>query len=83
MKNDVAKPATWKVVVAAILDFLLVFLGGGYVIALLTGGITDSGFELNGAPAFLLFALVIGYFVVMNKWLGGTVFKRLFGIAGR
>jgi len=74
------KVSTWKVVLAAILDFLLVFLGGGYVIALVTGGTTDGGFQLNGAPALILFALVIAYFVVMKR-LGGTLFKRLFGIA--
>jgi len=83
MANDEARAPTWKIVVAAILDFLLVFVGAGYVIARLTGNTTATGFELNGGPALLLFALVIAYFVVMNKWLGGTLFKRLFGIAGR
>ncbi|MDP3958575.1 MAG: RDD family protein [Pseudorhodobacter sp.] len=83
MGDEGTRPATWKIVVAAIFDFLLVFLVGGYLIAIMTGDATDGGFELTGAPALLLFALVIAYFVVMNKWLGGTVFKRLFGIAGR
>lgn len=73
------KASTWKVVTAAILDFLLVFLGGGYIIAKLTGGITENGFELSGAPAFALFALVVAYFVVMKR-LGGTLFKRLLGV---
>jgi hypothetical protein len=73
------KASTWKVVTAAILDFLLVFLGGGYIIAKLTGGVTENGFELNGAPAFALFALVVAYFVVMKR-LGGTLFKRLLGV---
>ena len=77
MAND--KPATWKVVIAAILDFLLIFLGGGYVIALLTGGITDGGFQLTGLPALGLFALVVVYFIGMKR-IGGTVFKRIFGI---
>ena len=66
--------------IAAILDFFLIFLGGGYVIALLTGGITEGGFSLNGLPALGLFALVIVYFVGMKR-IGGTVFKRVFGIA--
>jgi len=83
MGDNGARPSTWKIVVAAILDFLLVFFGAGYVIARLTGNTTADGFELNGGPALLLFALVIAYFVVMNKWLGGTLFKRLFGIAGQ
>lgn len=78
MANE--KVSTWKVVLAAILDFLLVFLGGGYVIAMMTGDTTEGGFQLNGVPALILFALVIAYFVVMKR-LGGTLFKRLFGIA--
>jgi hypothetical protein len=73
------RPATWKVITAAILDFLLVFIGGGYVIARLTGGITEGGFQLSGGPAFALFALVVAYFVVLNR-MGGTVFKRLLGV---
>ena len=73
------KPATWKVVIAAVLDFLLVFLVGGYAIAKLTGGVTESGFELNGLPALALFALVAVYFIGAKR-VGGTVFQRLFGI---
>ncbi len=74
------QPKTWKVVIAAILDFLLIFFVGGYLIAALTGGTTEGGFELNGWPALLLFALIVLYFWGMKR-LGGTVFKRLFGIA--
>lgn len=83
MADDGTKAPTWKIVVAAILDFLLVFLGAGYAIALITGDTTDSGFELSGAPALVLFALVALYFVVFNRYLGGTLFKRLLGIGGR
>ena len=77
---EAQKPATWKVVIAAILDFFLVFLLGGYIIAMLTGNTTECGFQLNGLPALVLFALVILYFWGMRK-VGGTVFRRLFGIA--
>ena len=76
------RPKTWKVVTAAILDFLLVFFVGGYLIALLTGGMTEGGFHLSGLPALLLFALIILYFWGMKR-LGGTLFKRLFGIVGK
>jgi hypothetical protein len=72
----------WKAIIAGFLDFVLVFGGGGYVIALLTGGLTENGFRLEGLPALALFALVIGYFVVFGRYLGGTIFRRLFGIAG-
>jgi uncharacterized membrane protein YoaK (UPF0700 family) len=67
---------TWKKVVAGILDFLTIFIGGGYLIALATGNTTDGGFELNGAPALLAFALVIAYFVLMPRF-GGTIWQRI------
>lgn len=76
------RPATWKVVLAAILDFFAVFFLGGYVIAALTGGSTKGGFELNGWPALLLFALIILYFWGAKR-VGGTLFQRLFGLAGK
>jgi hypothetical protein len=76
------RPKTWKVITAAILDFLFIFLFGGFLIAFFTGGLTDTGFKLNGWPALLLFALVILYFLGMKR-LGGTLFKRLFGLVGK
>jgi hypothetical protein len=71
--------STWKKVVAAILDFLFVMFVGGYAIGYLTGNLTDEGFSLNGGPAFILFALIILYFVIFTKYLGGTLFQRLLG----
>ncbi|MBR1222837.1 RDD family protein [Bradyrhizobium sp. U87765 SZCCT0131] len=72
--------STWRKVFAAILDFLLVFIGGGFVIGYLTGGLTDGGFKLSGGPAFVLFAAIVLYFIVFPRYLGGTVFQRLLGI---
>lgn len=71
----------WKKVLAFIIDLVGSFVILGFVIAVATGNTTDNGFSLNGGPALLLFALVIAYFVVMNKKFGGTLGKRLFGIA--
>lgn len=70
----------WKLLVAGILDFLLIFIVGGYLIALATGGTTSGGFQLNGLPAILLFALIFLYFWGMRR-MGGTLFRRLFGVA--
>jgi uncharacterized membrane protein YoaK (UPF0700 family) len=67
---------TWKKVVAGILDFFTIFIGGGYLIAAITGNTTDGGFELNGAPALVAFALVIAYFVLMPRF-GGTIWQRI------
>lgn len=72
-------PSTWRIVLAALLDFLTAFFGLGFIIASLTGGTTEKGFSLEGGPAFLLFALVVAYFVVFNKFLGGTIWKRILG----
>ena len=39
----------------------------------------DQGFELNGAPAFIVLAVVVLYFIVFRRFLGGTLFQRLLG----
>ncbi|WP_428426984.1 hypothetical protein [Pararhizobium sp.] len=70
-------PSTWRIVLAAILDFLTAFFVLGYLVASIFGGKTEEGFNLQGGPAFLMFALVVAYFVVFNKFLGGTIWKRI------
>ncbi len=72
-----ASVPTWRKVVAAILDFLTLFFAGGYLIGRLTGNLTDGGFQLEGAPALILFAVIIAYFVIFTRYLGGTVWQRL------
>lgn len=69
--------ATWRKVVAAILDFIFVFFVGGYLIGWATGGLTEEGFSLNGGPAIVLFGIVILYFVLLTRFAGGTIFQRL------
>lgn len=74
------KPAgTWRKVFAAILDFIFIFWAGGYAIGKVTGGLTEGGFSLSGGPAILLFAVIILYFVIFRRYLGGTLFQRLLG----
>ena len=70
-------PSTWRLVLAAILDFFTVFLIGGYVIASIFGGKTDEGFNLSGMPALLLFAVIIAYFWIFNRFLGGTIWRHI------
>ncbi len=74
-------PPTWKKVLAFCVDFLGSFLIFGFVIAYFLGGLTEEGFNLQGAPALVLFSLMIAYFIVMGRYCGGTLGKRLFGIA--
>ena len=79
--KPVAKPvATWRKVVAAILDFLSVFFVGGYLIGRLTGNLTEGGFTLEGAPALALFAVILAYVVAFTRYLGGTPWQRLLGV---
>jgi uncharacterized RDD family membrane protein YckC len=74
-----AKPAFWRRGLAGFLDFLTVFFVGGYVIASVTGDKTDGGFNLNGMPALVLFAVIIFYFYLGWKVVGGTLWQRILG----
>jgi hypothetical protein len=71
------QPATWRIILAAILDFFTIFWIAGFVVASIFGGKTDEGFSLEGGPALLCFALMVAYFVIFNKYLGGTIWKRI------
>ncbi|HBF60557.1 MAG TPA: hypothetical protein DDW48_03715 [Methyloceanibacter sp.] len=73
-----AKPvSTWRKVLAAIFDFITIFFAGGYAVGYLTGSLTPDGFELQGGPALLLFAVIVAYIVVFSKYLGGTLWQRI------
>jgi len=75
--NAEMRPATWRIVLAAIFDFLTAFFVLGYIVASIFGGKTEDGFKLDGMPALLLFALIAAYFIVFNRFLGGTIWKRI------
>ena len=73
-----AKPvSTWRKVLAAIFDFITIFFAGGYAVGYLTGSLTPDGFELQGGPALLLFAVIVAYIVVFSKYLSGTLWQRI------
>jgi magnesium-transporting ATPase (P-type) len=77
---ETQKPvSTWRKVVAAILDFFTIMFIAGYAIGYLTGNLTEEGFNLKGGPAFLLFAIIVLYFVIFSRFLGGTLWQRLLG----
>lgn len=75
--NITRQPSTWRIVLAAILDFFTIFWAAGFLVASIFGGRTEGGFSLDGWPALLCFALIVAYFVVFNKFLGGTIWKRI------
>jgi len=70
-------PAQWRVILAFILDLITSFAVFGYVVALITGGTTETGFALEGGPALVVFALVIAYFVLMPRVAGGRVWQHI------
>jgi hypothetical protein len=77
MSNNGKHVPTWKIILAAILDFFTIFSGAGYVIASITGNTTESGFQLNGAPALILLGVVVAYFILMKKLAGGTIWQYI------
>jgi uncharacterized RDD family membrane protein YckC len=77
---SMAAAPLWKRIVASILDFIMIASVGGYVIGALTGGLKPGGFELNGWPAVLWLAAIIGYFYWGRRLAGGTLWDRFFGI---
>lgn len=76
---DARRIAIWRIVLAAILDFLTAFIVLGFLVGLAFGGASASGFSLQGWTALLLFALVAAYFIVFDRFLGGTIWKRIVG----
>lgn len=74
--------STFMKVLAAVLDFITIFMAGGFVIARLWGQSTESGFKLSGLPAFLLFAVVIAYFWLLPKVAGSTLWQWILGPRG-
>nr|WP_279306550.1 hypothetical protein [Microvirga solisilvae] len=62
-----------------LLDLLTAFIVLGMIIANLTDQTTENGFQINGWPALLFFICLIAYFVIGNH-LGGTIWRRIFGV---
>lgn len=77
--SPVGKPL-WKRVLATIIDLVLSFFILGYIIALLTDQTTEGGFELNGIPAVALIVFMVAYFILMNRYTGGTIGERVLRI---
>src|SRR5258705_3607628 len=65
--------------VAIIIDSILLCIVG-YVIAMFSGGTTETGFNISGAPAFILFLIALVYYVVMEVTSGGTIGKKVMGL---
>ncbi len=75
--TEAVRVSTWRIVLAAILDFFTAFFVLGFIVGLIFGGANSTGFQLEGASALLLLALIVAYFVIFNRYLGGTIWKRI------
>jgi uncharacterized RDD family membrane protein YckC len=60
--------------VAVIIDGILLMIVG-YALAMILGGATGSGFDLQGGPAFIFFGIALAYFIVMEATTGQTLGK--------
>ncbi len=69
--------STWRIILAFILDFITAFVVFGFLVAFLTGGLTENGFQLSGFPAVLLFAAIIAYFLLAKRVFGGRLWERI------
>ena len=65
--------------VAVIIDSAMLFFLA-YLMALVTGGTTTTGFQLQGGPFFLFFLIGFGYFIVMEAVWGATLGKLVIGL---
>ncbi|NPV91619.1 MAG: RDD family protein [Firmicutes bacterium] len=65
--------------VATIIDGIL-FMILGFIMALMFGTTSSTGFELSGAPAFLLMIIGLLYFVLLEGTIGATLGKLLLGL---
>ena len=63
-----------KRAVAIIIDMILLSIIA-WIISMFTGGATQEGFEIKGAPAFLWFLIALAYYVVMEVKWGGSLGK--------
>ena len=78
--EDNKQTAHWRIILAAILDFSTAFMVIGLIISRVSGGGTESGFELSGFPVIILFALIFVYFWAGKKYFGRTIWKRVLNV---
>jgi hypothetical protein len=73
----------WRIILAFVLDFFSAFLILGTFISSATGSTADKGFTLSGWPALVFIISLIGYFVIFNRFFGGTIWKHILGVKSR
>jgi hypothetical protein len=71
--------ATWRKVLAPVLDFLMILSIGWFVLSTLTGGVDPDGYKLETIPAIVLAVVIIAYFWLGSRYAGGTLWQRILG----
>lgn len=88
MAEDGGKVANWRIVLAAILDFIAAFFVFGFLVGHFSGELTGApggsvgGFSLSGWSALILLVLIVLYLIIGNR-IGGTFWKRILGLPAR
>jgi hypothetical protein len=79
--NEMHRVPNWRIVLAALLDFSTVNFAAGFLIASFWGttaaGPGTARFSLTGAPALIALGIVICYFLIFNRYAGGTIWKHI------
>lgn len=65
---------------AAVIIDGIIFGAISYVVAMFTGGVTETGFQLTGVPALIVMLLALAYSIVMEATIGATVGKLATGL---
>lgn len=79
MHKEPVEAPVWKKMLAGFLDFWTAFAVFGIAVAASIGALTSEGFKLDGVPALVCTGLIIAYFVIGNKYCGGTLWKHILG----
>lgn len=69
--------AQWRVILAFVFGLITSFAVFGYIVVVFTGGTTDGGFSLEGAPALNAFVLIVALFILTPGFFGGRVWRRI------
>jgi hypothetical protein len=66
----------WRITLAGVLDLLTIMIPSAYVIAHLTGNLTEEKLLIAGWGSWLWLAVIVAYFVI-GKRTGGTIWERV------
>jgi hypothetical protein len=72
--------SSFTIAIAHLLDFLTIFLPVGYLVAYISGNVTEKRIALFGVPMYITLAVVAVYFIGSSKVLGTTLWSWILRI---